>query len=76
MTNLSKNAEIAQYFAHAYRTPGFLNDHSGQFAWIPFDCKESFPCVLCTHKDDQRPSLKAFLDTLKTLYANAVAFPL
>ena len=19
--------------------PGFLNDHSGQFAWIPFDCK-------------------------------------
>ena len=56
--------------------PGFLNDHSGQFAWIPFDCKESFPCVLCTHKDDQRPSLKAFLDTLKTLYANAVAFPL
>ncbi|MCR5006435.1 MAG: LysR family transcriptional regulator, partial [Clostridiales bacterium] len=30
--------------------PGFLNDHSGQFAWIPFDCKESFSCVLCTHK--------------------------
>ncbi|MBR2800377.1 MAG: LysR family transcriptional regulator, partial [Oscillospiraceae bacterium] len=22
--------------------PGFLNDHSGQFAWIPYDCKESF----------------------------------
>ena len=20
--------------------PGFLNDHSGQFAWIPFDCKK------------------------------------
>ena len=20
--------------------PGFLNDHSGQFAWIPFDCPE------------------------------------
>ena len=20
--------------------PGFLNDHSGQFAWIPFDCSE------------------------------------
>ena len=28
--------------------PGFLNDHSGQFAWIPFDCRESFSCVLCT----------------------------
>ena len=48
--------------------PGFLNDHSGQFAWIPFDCKESFSCVLCTHKEDHRPSLKAFLDVLKNLY--------
>ncbi|MBO5513225.1 MAG: LysR family transcriptional regulator, partial [Mogibacterium sp.] len=45
--------------------PGFLNDHSGQFAWIPFDCKESFSCVLCTHKDDNRPSVDAFLRTLK-----------
>ena len=35
--------------------PGFLNDHSGQFAWIPFDCKETFSCVLCTHKADNRP---------------------
>jgi len=56
--------------------PGFLNDHSGQFAWIPFDCKESFSCVLCTHKDDLRPSLKVFLTTLQKLYTDAVAFPL
>ena len=56
--------------------PGFLNDHSGQFAWIPFDCKESFSCVLCTHKDDRHPSLKTFLATLQNLYADAVAFPL
>ena len=56
--------------------PGFLNDHSGQFAWIPFDCTESFSCVLCTHKDDNRPSLKAFLEVLKELYRDAVAFPL
>ena len=55
--------------------PGFLNDHSGQFAWIPFDCKESFSCVLCTHKDDNRPSVNAFLRTLKELYEDAVAFP-
>ena len=55
--------------------PGFLNDHSGQFAWIPFDCKESFSCVLCTHKDDNRPSVNAFLRTLKGLYEDAVAFP-
>ena len=56
--------------------PGFLNDHSGQFAWIPFNCAESFSCVLCTHKEDNRPSLKAFLDVLKGLYRDAVAFPL
>jgi DNA-binding transcriptional LysR family regulator len=56
--------------------PGFLNEHSGQFAWIPFDCTESFSCVLCTHKEDNRPSLKTFLDVLKGLYQDAVAFPL
>ncbi|MBP3883019.1 MAG: LysR family transcriptional regulator [Lachnospiraceae bacterium] len=56
--------------------PGFLNDHSGQFAWIPFDCRESFSCVLCTHRDDNRPSLKAFLNILMRLYAEAVAFPM
>ena len=56
--------------------PGFLNDHSGQFAWIPFDCTESFSCVLCTHRDDNRPSVKSFVSTLKRLYSEAVAFPL
>ena len=56
--------------------PGFLNDHSGQFAWIPFDCKESFSCVLCTHKEDQRESLSTFLNILKKLYLETVAFPL
>ena len=56
--------------------PGFLNDHSGQFAWIPFDCEERFSCVLCTHKEDQRPSVEAFLAVLKKLYVQAVAFPL
>ena len=56
--------------------PGFLNDHSGQFAWIPFDCKEKFSCVLCTHREDRRPGVAAFLDILKGLYADAAAFPL
>ena len=56
--------------------PGFLNDHSGQFAWIPFDCEEHFSCVLCTHKEDTRPILKAFMETLTKLYQEAVAFPL
>ena len=56
--------------------PGFLNDHSGQFAWIPYDCKETFSCVLCTHKADKRPSISAFIDILNDLYREAVAFPL
>ena len=56
--------------------PGFLNDHSGQFAWIPFDCGERFSCVLCTHREDGRASLASFLDVLKKLYDEAVAFPL
>ena len=56
--------------------PGFLNDHSDQFAWIPFDCAERFSCVLCSHKEDRRPSLSAFLAILSELYQKAVAFPL
>ena len=56
--------------------PGFLNDHSGQFAWIPYDCKDAFDCVLCTHKTDSRECLQAFINTLKQLYDEAVAFPL
>ena len=56
--------------------PGFLNDHSGQFAWTPFDYKESFSCVLCTHKNDAREGVIKFVEILKRLYREAVAFPL
>jgi len=56
--------------------PGFLNDHSGQFAWIPFDCPESFSCVLCTHKNDARESIVDFVKILQQLYSEAAAFPL
>ena len=55
--------------------PGFLNDHSGQFAWIPFDCPESCSCVLCTHREDARPGVDAFVRILQDLYREAVAFP-
>ena len=55
--------------------PGFLNDHSGQFAWIPFECGECFHLVLCTHKTDNRTSLDSFVKTLQKLYTEAVAFP-
>ncbi|MBQ6304271.1 MAG: LysR family transcriptional regulator [Clostridiales bacterium] len=56
--------------------PGFLNDHSGQFSWIPFDCEETFSCVLLTHKNDTRKELADFIKTLQKLYKEAVAFPL
>ncbi|WP_278244389.1 LysR substrate-binding domain-containing protein [Lachnospira multipara] len=56
--------------------PGFLNDHSGQFSWIPYDCKETFSCVLCTHKADKRDSLSSFIRILQKLYNDAIAFPL
>ena len=56
--------------------PGFLNDHSGQFAWIPYNCEDTFSCVLCTHKADQRQSLDTFIRVLQKLYNEAVAFPL
>ena len=56
--------------------PGFLNDHSGQFAWIPYDCRETFSCVLCTHKNDARESVAYFVRILQDLYREAAAFPL
>ncbi len=56
--------------------PGFLNDHSGLLSWIPFDCEERFHLVLCTHKTDSRKSLDHFIETLQSLYREAVAFPL
>lgn len=48
--------------------PGFLNDHSGQFAWIPFDCEEHFDCVLCTHSADQRKDVMEFVKVLQEIY--------
>jgi DNA-binding transcriptional LysR family regulator len=56
--------------------PGFLNDHSGQFAWTPYDCRESFACVLITHKTDTRKELSEFIKILQNLYRDAVAFPM
>ena len=56
--------------------PGFLNDRNPRFSWIPFDCEEHFSCVLCTHKEDTRPILKSFIETLTKLYQEAAAFPL
>lgn len=48
--------------------PGFLNDHTGEFAWTRFDCKESFTMVLCTHAGEQRPAVQQFVKILQDCY--------
>lgn len=48
--------------------PGFLNDHTGEFAWIPFDCPETIPCALYTHKTDNRWSVMQFISIIQALY--------
>lgn len=48
--------------------PGLLNDFNNEFTWIPFNCKEIMPCVLCSHKDNHKETLPKFIDILKKLY--------
>lgn len=45
--------------------PGLLNDHNPGFAWTPFDCEETVPCVLCTHKDDTRWTVHEIVKSLQ-----------
>ncbi len=49
--------------------PGFLNDHNGEFAWTPFDCRETISCVLCTHVGDRRNIVAEFVAAIKKAYA-------
>ena len=55
--------------------PGFLNDQSGEFAWTPFDCEETVPCVLCTHKQERRKEALAFVKLLQGIYKSRPEFP-
>ena len=49
-------------------TPGFFQDYTGEFSWIPFDCEEKFECYLCTHTNDKRESVKDFITILQNIY--------
>ena len=49
-------------------SPGYLNDHSGVFAWIPFDCPESFDLVLVSHQDQLNPAIANLIALLQELY--------
>lgn len=48
--------------------PGFLNDHSQEFRWVPVDCPEHFQCVLCTRKGERRPWVLKLIKILQDLY--------
>lgn len=48
--------------------PGFLNDHTGEFAWTFVNHDDSFSCVLCTHESDHRDSVNTFIQILQKLY--------
>ena len=64
LTNVASNKGICL-------APGFMNEHYDEFAWIPFECEETFNCVLCTHASDKRESIKEFIKILQELYKNA-----
>ena len=54
--------------------PGFLNDHYNEFAWIPFDCPETVPCVLCTHAREGRAAVLGFVKLLQKIYRKNLTF--
>lgn len=48
--------------------PGFLHDRNDGFVWIPFDCHETIKCCLAIRDDDNRKSVKDFIDIVLNLY--------
>lgn len=52
-------------------SPGYLNDHSGQFAWVPFDCPEFFDYVMVFRENAKANLVTQFLDLLKDFYVHS-----
>ncbi|MGO4956866.1 hypothetical protein ACTQ49_06300 [Luteococcus sp. Sow4_B9] len=44
--------------------PDFLDDHTGAFAWTPFDCPETVDIVLCTRREERRPAVVELVEML------------
>ena len=61
MTNIASDRGICL-------TPGFFNDHNGEFAWTNFDCDDYFDCKLCIHSKDKRKAVIEFVEILQKLY--------
>ena len=51
-------------------SPGFTNDHNGEFVWIPFDCPEHIKCVFGYHRDDVRESTRHLIELTQSAYAH------
>lgn len=52
-------------------SPGFTNDHNGEFAWVPFDCREHIKCVLGYHRGDGRECTRFFIELAQAAYTHA-----
>ena len=61
LTNVAANLGICL-------APGFLNDHNPNYVWTLFDCEETISCVLCTHRDDTRSTVREFVKLLQEYY--------
>ncbi len=48
--------------------PGFCNDHSGEFSWVPFSGGETFSCVWAVKKDDKRDITRRFIEMTREVY--------
>ena len=57
-------------------SPGFTNDHNGEFVWVPFDCREHIKCVLGYHRGAGRESTRYFIDLAQSAYTHADTIPL
>jgi DNA-binding transcriptional LysR family regulator len=65
LTNVAANRGVCL-------APDFLNDKNPEFAWIPFDCEEEIPCVLCTHREDKRETVYALVRLLQLSVSSTV----
>ncbi len=48
--------------------PGFLNDRSGELAWVPFATEEKIYCVLLTRASENRQGVLEFVKLLQEIY--------
>ena len=62
LTNIEANKAIVL-------SPGFLHDRNDGFAWIPFDFHETIDCCLVIKENDNRKSIKDFIEILLNLYS-------